>query len=253
MNVSALFPWRPGCSHRDGAARWVLDGWHRHHPGHQLLTSLDLPQPNLDVDGKWCKSRHIDELTRAATGDVLVISDVDVWATPDAVREAITAVVDGPHEWAVPYTPLYRLNQEATLLELTADGWPTGRITAPASRLDQAPYTGHPGGGILVARPATLRAAPPDPHFTGWCTDDDTWACTLTALHGPPWRHPGGLFHFWHPPQPRRDRHRGSPDTVALTRQYARAATAYRKGNQAPLEDLINAARERAEELHSEN
>jgi hypothetical protein len=246
--ATVLFPWRPGCQHRDAAAGWVHAGWATHLPDIPALTSLDVaPGGTLDVDGQWCKARHVHTLASAATTDILIISDVDVWTTPTAIRAAITAIRDG-WPWAIPYTTLHRLTQNATARTI-ASPHPTTRAGAATSDHEQRPYQGHTGGGITVIHRATLTKAPMDPRFLGWGHEDDSWAVALHRLTKRPWRGRHDALHLWHPPQARATRETGSPASVALAAQYTAAGVQHRRGNRDPLQDLLSEARERLDEL----
>lgn len=228
MTAAVLFPWSRGCPHRDAAAAWVTEQWTRHHPGIPQHTTGDAPHL---AAGPWSKGRHIAALLDHAPNGIVVISDVDVWTTPDAIRAAITAVENGS-PWAVPHGDVYRLTQAATADVL--DGGMDSSLDRPA-RLDdldlvEPPDPGHTGGGIVVIPAATARQIPLDPRFEGWGQEDDSWALALHTLAGEPWRDRslnGGrvpLIHLWHPPQPRLDRYHGSRASVALYRRYLAAS-----------------------------
>jgi hypothetical protein len=231
--VSVGFPWRPGCPHRDAAAGWVMGQWARHHPDIQLAHTGGLP-----AEGPWRKAVHVDHLARTSTAEVLVVSDVDVWVAPSAVRAAIAAVAGGDAEWAVPHGDVHRLCEDATRVALTlddADGMqPLGEVD-----LAEPPYPGHPGGGLVVIRRDLALQVPMDPRFEGWGQEDDSWALALTTLAGKPWRGRAPLVHLWHPAPPRKTRHRGNQLGMNLHHRY-QAATA---GTPGPMRTLVAEAR----------
>src|SRR5690606_21183591 len=96
-----------------------------------------------------------DALARA-TGDILVITDADVWCDPRAVEQAIRAVSRpvNPSPWAMPHERVIRLTQTATERVLAGEGWPPtpGEILILTDRLAgtfaERPYIGVLGGGM---------------------------------------------------------------------------------------------------------
>lgn len=219
--TAALFPWQQGCPHRDAAARWVFGQWVTH------LPDIGVAWTGWPAGGTWSKGEHLARLVEGrwvctdTPGEVLVVSDVDVWVAPDALRAAVAAVEQGAG-WAVPHRDVHRLTQGATA-EVLADS--TGRVLDDLTvfDLDQPPYPGHPGGGIVILTREAARAVPLDPRFVGWGQEDDSWALALTAVLGPPWRGAAPLAHLWHPPQDRMTRRHGNPAGLALYRRYQAA------------------------------
>lgn len=147
----------------------------------------------------------------ASRADILVIADADVWC--DGVGEAVDAI-EGGAGWAVPHDKLYRLTEQATAGVLAGGGWPGVR------HLDERPYRGHEGGGIVVLPKPLAVDVPLDPRFRGWGHEDDSWAIALSAVAGGPWRGTEPLWHLWHPPQVRVSRRIGSDGGKALFRRY---------------------------------
>jgi hypothetical protein len=223
VTTTALFPWRHGDPHRDRAADWVLEAWATHYPGVARLTTGDVD--GLDVDGAWCKANHVAHLAALASpeADVLVVSDVDVWVDPAAVRAAVDLVTRGDVTWAVPHRDVYRLNAAATA-ELIARPVPGGPPAVAAGDLAERPYRGHLGGGVVVLGRRAALDVPLDPRFVGWGQEDDSWAMALVTLAGKPWRGSADLVHLWHPPQPRMNRMYGSAQGQALAARYRRAS-----------------------------
>jgi len=126
-------------------------------------------------DGPWVKASAVASAVRATNADVLVIADADVWA--DGITDAVGLVTARIVDWAVPHFYVHRLTQDATTSLLA--GTPT---TGP---LDEEPYRGVDGGGIVVLTRELLARAPLDPRFTGWGQEDEAWGYALTCLAGP--------------------------------------------------------------------
>lgn len=149
----------------------------------------------------------------ACPADIVIVADADCWT--DGLPPAIEAVERGA-PWAIPHSPVHRLNQTGTANVL--DGNPPD-----PRQLEQPPYPGVAGGGFLVAPRDTLLDVPLDPRFVGWGQEDECWAMALEARHGPPWRGTADLLHLWHPPQERLDRRRGTREGWLLRRRYLKA------------------------------
>jgi hypothetical protein len=124
--------------------------------------------------------------------------------------------VEAGAPWGIPHTLVHRLSEAGTAAALDVGGW-------RAQPVDQAPYRGIPGGGVVVAPASVLRSIPLDPRFIGWGQEDECHAIALAALAGEPWRGDADLVHYWHPPQPRLSRRRGSRAGWELRRRYVQA------------------------------
>jgi hypothetical protein len=219
-SVSVVIPWRPGCPHREAARAAVGERLAVAQPDWQVVDADCL-------DEEWNKAEAAITGVAASFGDVIVVHDADVWC--EALPEAVQAVRNGA-AWAMPHSQVYRLSPAATEAVLTK-----------AATLDEArastverPYRGVDGGGIVVVSRATFEKVPPDTRFRGWGGEDESWAAALSTLAGPVWRGDAPLIHFWHPPQPRQSRSRGSEENYALHQAY-RAA----RGNRARMLDVM--------------
>lgn len=169
--------------------------------------------PQLTVGSRpWVKAEPIYRRLRELPPGIVVVSDADVWCD---ISAAVAAVEAGA-PWAVPHDLLFRLTQEATarLLETDEIDWDS---------LEQKPYRGFEGGGILVAHRDTLLDVPPDQRFVGWGHEDECWALALRELVGESWRGSENLVHLWHPPQERRTRNHGRLESWMLKIDYCDA------------------------------
>lgn len=201
--VVAVFPWLPGDVNRDASAGWVADGWARHHPMIPTVWSDAILEAKPGSD--WCKAEHIACLVAATTEPVLIVSDIDVWVPPSAVRAAVNAVANGAL-WAVPHLDVHRLTLPATL-RVTAMAAPDGPVTILEGEYEQPPYPGHACGGMVVIRRDVIESVPPDRRYVGWGREDDSWALALRTLVGPEWRDTRApMVHLWHAAPPRRTR-----------------------------------------------
>lgn len=194
MATAVLIPWRAGCEHRARALDHVTSLYADHHPDWPVILG------RCD-EGPWIKAQAIMDALSRTDADVLVITDADVFT--DGLAEAVAAVITGA-KWAIPHYLVKRRAEDGTAE-------------------DERPYPGIEGGGIVVLPREALLDCPPDPRFIGWGQEDECWAVALTALYGPPWRGTADLVHYWHPPQERWTRRRGSRESWALRRRYLNA------------------------------
>jgi hypothetical protein len=206
-----IIPWKEtDCLWRLAALGYVKGLRHEEQFSVKLATSE--PAPN------WVKAQPVWGALAGVIPDSLVvlIHDADVWCPPAELDQAIAAVVSGKAQWSLPHRRVMRLDQGSTR-RLCNGG------TFEDNHLEQDPYDGIPGGGIVVARAGTLRETPLDPRFVGWGQEDESWGAALTTLHGEPWRGDAELIHLWHPPQERLTRSRGSIDNWLLKVCYCEA------------------------------
>src|SRR5581483_2655576 len=136
------------------------------------------------AEGPWCKAAAVMDGARQAHGHLVVVAGA---------------------EWAIPHDQVHRLDRGATT-DVVAGSWDPDHL----KRVEQRPYRGHAGGGILVMPASSLDRVPPDPRFVSWGQEDDSWALALTTLVGRPWRGFSPLWHLWHPPQERLTRRVGN-------------------------------------------
>jgi hypothetical protein len=191
-----------------------------------------------DAGGPWCKANAVSSGVTVARGldavgddvlvdvsgdDVLVVHDADCWS--DGLAEAIDAVATGRAQWAIPHSDVHRLTPEATAEVLAGKDPDVGMPLVPHHEGGHCrPYRGVPGGGIVVLARDAYEHVPLDPRFLGWGGEDEAWGLALNALLGEPWRGDAPLWHLWHPPQSRLNRHVGSDTSHALLTRYQYAA-----------------------------
>lgn len=201
-NVAVLIPWMGGCPYRLEALERVTGRLAKIHPPWEIVLG------ELPLGSPWVKARAVDVALQKTSAATLVVHDGDVWT--DGLDAAV-ASLGAECRWAIPHHKVYRL---------------AGGVTGPTDDrrcLVQAPYVGFPGGGIVVIDRDAYETCPLDPRFVGFGQEDESWALALTTIYGPPWRGDAPLWHWWHPPQPRRSRSVGNPESFALWRRYRRA------------------------------
>lgn len=214
MTVSVLVPWRPGCPYREKAWEWVQARYAEQQPDWEVVTG-SCPE------GPFSRSLAILDAASRATGQVLVVTDADVWC--DGTALAVEKATQ--HGWAIPHLLVHRLSEAATMRVLRGADW-RGQSLSTDNPQDARPYRGHEAGTLLVLTRAALYQAPPDRRFAGWGQEDDAWSAALNTLVGRPWRGDADLVHLWHPAQPRRSRRVGNDANRRLARRYHNARRA---------------------------
>lgn len=187
-----VVPWRP-----DGGLRDAI--WARLKARHVAAGRTVIEGTCV---GPWCKATAVADALSRTDAERFAIHDADVWT--EGLDKAFAA--EGP--WAIPHRLLYRLAAGQHI------------PTTDRAGLDQAPYRGFEGGGVLVIDRTVYEDCPLDPRFLGWGQEDQALAASLRCLHGAPWRGEADLWHWWHEPQARRSRSTGSARNAALYRRY---------------------------------
>ncbi len=224
-SVSVIVPWRDPDPHRERIWAWLFQKFEAH-PDWQIVLATD------GLEGEFSRSRAIMNGVRQSFGDVIVVSDADVWS--EGLVGAVDAVRGGA-KWAIPHRLVHRLTEAAS--ERVIAGEDPAVFLDDAAAHDEQPYRGRPCGGLVVLPRAIAERIPPDARFVGWGGEDDAWALALKTLAGRPWRGEAPLWHLWHPPQPRLSRSVGSEANIGLVSLYAQAM-----GNERRMRQLIDQA-----------
>jgi hypothetical protein len=223
LRVDVVVPWRSGCPFREAAWRWVRSWWAETHPEWRVV---EAPAP----DGDWVKASAVNPAARASTADVVVVADADV--VSPGVAEAAQKVVGGA-PWAIPHLAVRRLTRDATASLLAGSD-----LDSLTECVEERPYEGVAGGGLIVAPRSTLVDVGLDPRFNGWGGEDFALGWALATLVGEPWRGEADLIHLWHPPQPRETRKVGSKESELLRRQFSAA-----RGDRVAMRALVEAGK----------
>jgi len=229
--VAVVVPYGGDCPHRAANLDWVLGMFAEHAPGWRIVVARA-------PEGPWCKARAVHAgIAEAGPVDVVVVHDADVWSAGTPLAAALAA--DGRHRWAMPHRTVRRLGEAPTAA--VRDG---GKRLAHA--FWEAEHAGYRGGGIVALRRGVWDEAPMDPRFVGWGHEDESWARALSTLvgdHGAP-KADLPCWHLWHPPAERRSRGVGSVEAFELRNRYIAARLEARHGNEAPMRELADEARE---------
>lgn len=205
MSVCVILPRAGDCPHRERAWEWVQARYVEQHPDWQIVEAHG-PEP-------WCKGAAVNPAVEATDAEIVVVADADVWC--DGLERAVYAIACGEANWGMPHRQVHRLDETGTAAVLAGESW-------KRQPLDQRPYQGVWGGGIVVGRREVLLEAPLDCRFQSWGQEDQSWAVALHCLAGRGWRGAADLVHLFHPPQQRLTRARGSTQSWQLYRRYCK-------------------------------
>ncbi len=149
--VAIVVPFRGGCAYRERAWEYIQHLYAEHHPDWQVIEASA-------PEGPWNKGAALNLALTDCDAEIIVQADADVWT--DGLAAAVEAVADGA-AWAVPHLNVHRLTEEATAAILAGAPWQD-------QPLDQRPYKGIEGGGIVVAPRGVIHSIPVNSAFTGW-------------------------------------------------------------------------------------
>jgi len=208
-----IIPWLGTCPYRSSAVAHVAFLYGR--SGFPLNLAIDVAER---CSGGFCKAALVMPAAAASTASTVAVADADVWC--DGLAEAFEAVESGEAAWAIPHEKVFRLSQAASVEYQRSAYYEGSNFELKETDLEQRPYMGIPGGGLVVISREALLDVPLDPRFIGWGDEDSSWGFALEVLLGKPWRGTADLIHFWHPPQERQSRRRGNESNAKLRHRY---------------------------------
>lgn len=107
----------------------------------------------------WCKAAAVNPAVDAADAEIVVVADADVWC--EGIERAVYAIAAGQADWGMPHTRVHRLDANGTAAVLAGEPW-------QGQPLDQRPYQGVWGGGVVVGVREVMLSVPLDAAFVGW-------------------------------------------------------------------------------------
>lgn len=220
--VSVLLPYKKDSLERETIFDFVLRWWHQNHPTWETVIG---EQPT-ELDGisslrPWCKAEAYRDALRAASGEILVLTDADVVFNAIAGAVALTRSA-APVHWCRGHDMVYRLNVAGSRQVMSGAGdWNV--IAASPPLWEQWPYAQKAVGAGTVIEREVYERIPHDPRFLGWGSEDTAWGLALQTLAGPgPVVANAKCLHLWHPPQLKELRG-GSVESQALLARYREA------------------------------
>jgi hypothetical protein len=211
MTISVIVPFND-----DGAER--ARNWSFLRARYEALYDWEIVEGSCE--GQWCKSTAVSEALETCSGDLLVISDADMFLADEVMREGVARLQDCP--WVVPHHRAYRLSEAATL-DFIAGALDPSEITH--DHLEMPTRRMFPCGGLFFIRRETyLSVGGFDRRFLGWGGEDESLGMALKTLVGEPLLLGAVLLHLYHEPQPTMPADRLRPPRVdPLVKRYEAA------------------------------
>jgi len=185
VSVIAFAP-SGNCPYRKRNWEWLREYW--------LSFGFELVEITVPDGEKYNKALAAHLGAKAASGDVLIFADADVYMDKRAVNRAVGAVCSGMFGWAAPNKKVLRHTETESETILNGGG---------IVRAENEPYVGQLAGGLfIVSRKCWDETAGFDVRFEGWGGEDSAYSVVL-AQRGDGWkpRRDEILFHLWHPEQ----------------------------------------------------
>lgn len=184
--LSALLPYKPGVGERDYIWSCVKQRYDRFFPQIELCIGTDGDEP-------FCRSRAVNQAAKQATGDVLLIVDMDVVFNEEIIDGITAEIYD--HPWLIPFDRGQRLTQGATI-RLLKQGLPQ-YLKIAAEDVEKTQTKAGPLMNVMTRKCFELINGM-DERFKGWGREDRAMVCALDTLCGRHFRMEGCVYHLWH-------------------------------------------------------
>lgn len=192
MRVVVIFPFRPGCEHREAAKETVSQWWETAVPEWEQVT--------VDDGGEvFSRGGSLNEGVRLARPDVIIAADADLLIGRAQILEAVEAANASPG-LVQPFASLHWYDERATHA-LLSEPWKAfyQRSPRPLYRWevnDATPLV----GGLNVLSFETWKAVGGWPDkFRGWGHEDLAFAAACRTLVAPHRKISGTVHHLFHP------------------------------------------------------
>lgn len=192
--TTIVVPWRDTSLERATACRLVCDTLRAMLPATSLLLADSGHDPFNRAASRNLGVRHLPD------DEIAVVCDADILPDRQALHAAIDAAQDGRLHF--PFTLCWYLDEDHTARVL-AGGQPEAGTAA-------ASLHGAEGGVFVMRADAWRQLGGMDEGFVGWGYEDNAFCAVASRTCGTR-RHPGVVYHLWHP----HDRYSGSPDEAA--------------------------------------
>lgn len=206
--ASLLVPFRDDHEHRGRVWHWLRQYWQEHLESAEIVMGHDPYWP-------FSKAAAVNDAASRARGRVFVIVDADTIMDTRFLQRYIhnidNAVKSGRRLWYVPYSRLYRVNQEATLAILGTDPADTYPIPSPPPQnwLDDSGLKAHDANSIhyghkfgaliqMLPREAFFEVGGFNPSFRGWGSEDSSFMRAVDTIYTPHELGDNDVVHLWH-------------------------------------------------------
>lgn len=228
MDVTVVIPFAGNDPDRLAARTWTMRQYMTRHRGWHITTSA----PG-DPDEPWSKAVAVRRILDAVEPEgILVIADADVFCQGIEISTGSIKLQGRYCQWSMPHNLVCRFTRKATERILAgAEPW----TQLGDGNTEQGLYKGFEGGGITVLTRSLYEQVPLDPRFVGFGQEDEAWGLALRTMAGVPSQGTQPLYHLYHTPQPRIDRHWGSVASRELYDRYAVAS-----GNAEKMREILD-------------
>lgn len=187
-NVSVIIPISINDKERVRPFKWVKGFYEKMLPDVEICIGVSNEKP-------FSKAKAVNEAVKKSKGDILVITDADIFYDPLLLERCIKELES--HPWIIPYNEILNIHRKSTsdLLEVEPQ-WPIP-INVETRQRTHGPRLR--GGVNIVPRKHFEAVGGFDERFVGWGAEDDAFAATLKHLCGRYKRMDGTIYHLWHP------------------------------------------------------
>lgn len=187
--VSVIIPYRPSDLTRQRAYAWIKARFEAHHPSWQVVWA--------DCSGDtWNKAEAVNRAALLAEGEILVISDADLFVTRKQLDAAVALVRSGRAPWAMPFNRVCRLTLGGTTRMYALP--PDDASPIPGGAIEETQTYCVGGGMPVVSREGFDYVNGMDERFNGWGGEDRAFGWALDKLVGEHVVLDAPSYHLWH-------------------------------------------------------
>jgi predicted glycosyltransferase involved in capsule biosynthesis len=187
--LSALIPYKPDKGRRDYLWSFVRQRYE------QLLPQVELCI-GYDDSELFCRAKAINEAAKKATGDIFMLTDIDLVFDPGLIDQILQTIQLYP--WIIPFSNVSRLTKEVTD-RFMAEGLQLNEIRL---RKEDVEFSKIVTGAYINVMPRSGFEAVGglDERFKGYGFEDVALAFSLETICGKHCRLEGTIYHLWHAP-----------------------------------------------------
>ena len=195
MKLSIIIAYRADSGLRARQMIWTVARYKKMFPSAEVIVSED--KSGTGWEG-FCKSRWINRGVKRSSGDILLVTDIDVILPKDGIMEAIKHLDN--HCLVVPYNVIYKLNTTTSSRILSASASSRTPAVNPDEQKKVVLGNSHPQGIGVMTRENFLRSGGYDERFVGWGSEDSAFQIAArTMCDGSMLQLDGIAYHLKHP------------------------------------------------------
>ncbi len=152
-------------------------------PNSEIVIGID------DSNSKeFCKSRAVNNAAKAASKDILLIADIDMYINKESILKSIEIIQE--YGWIIPYDNLIKLNEEQTMLLIHENIYP--------SLVDGYKFHLRGGGLQIVQKHVFNFVGGYDERFVGWGGEDTSFCASVDCLYKTGYKILDKAYHLYH-------------------------------------------------------